>query len=366
MKLGIIGLTNTGKTTLFNALTKIGASTSAHLFSTTKPNIGIVSVPDERLNKLSEIFKPKKTTPAFIEFVDIAGLVKGSGRGEGIGNKFLIYIREVDALVQVVRCFNDENVAYVENNIDPIRDMGTINLELIVSDLEAVEKRIEAIEKKIRNIEPREKIEADILKKIKEGLEEEKPARNIGLNENEIKQIKSLGLLTLKPVIYCANISEEDLGKGDQDSEFVSKIKDYAIKDNSEVISVCAKIEEEISQLEPEDKEIFMKEMGINELSINKLVRTSYHLLGYISFLTSGPDEVRAWTIKKGDKAPVAAGKIHSDIERGFIRAETISFSAFMEAGGSFAKAKEKGLLRSEGKEYIVSDGDIIDFRFNV
>jgi GTP-binding protein YchF len=366
MKLGIIGLTNTGKTTLFNALTKVGASTSAHLFSTTKPNIGIVAVPDERLDRLSEIFKPKKTIPAYIEFVDIAGLAKGSVKGEGIGNKFLTYIREVDALIQVVRCFIDENVAYAEENIDPARDIGIINLELIISDLDAVEKRIDSIEKKARNVDPREKQEAEILKKIKDGLEEEIPARNIGLSENEIKIIKSLGLLTLKPVIYCANISEDDIGKAGGDSGLVSKIREYLKDDSAEVFSVCAKIEEEISQLDSEDKETFMQELGISELSINKLVRASYHLLGYISFLTCGPDEVRAWTIRKGDRAPAAAGKVHSDIERGFIRAETIAFSSFMEAGGSFVKAKEKGLLRSEGKEYVVKDGDIIDFRFNV
>ncbi|MDD5659011.1 MAG: redox-regulated ATPase YchF [Actinomycetota bacterium] len=366
MKLGIIGLTNTGKTTLFNALTKVGASTSTYLFSTAKPNIGVVAVPDERLDKLSEIFKPKKTTPAYVEFVDIAGLTKGSGKSEGIGNKFLTYIREVDALIHVVRCFTDENIAYEEKDINPIRDIQTINFELIISDLELVEKRMESIGKKTRNIEPGEKFEAEILKRIKTGLEEEIPARNLSLDESEIKQIKSLGLLTLKPVIYCANISEKDLAAKSQDFELVIKIKDYAKKENSEVISVCAKIEEEISQLNPEDKEVFMNEMKISELSINKLVRASYSLLGYISFLTAGPDEVRAWTIKKGDKAPAAAGKIHSDIERGFIRAEIVAFSDFMDAGGSFAKAKQKGLLRSEGKEYVVEDGNIIEFRFNV
>ncbi len=382
MKLGLIGLANSGKTTLFNALTKGNAATSTHLFSTTKPNIGTVSIPDERLEKLTEIFKPKKTTPAYIEFVDIAGLVKGSGSGEGVGNKFLVNIREVDALVHVVRCFKNASIASAENDpendLDPSRDIETVNLELIISDLEIIEKRITSIEKKTRNVLQHEKLEREILLKLKSGLEDGTPARNINLTENEIKLIKSFCLLSLKPVIYCANISEEDLENKNTGaecepgheplcgSECALKVMGFAEKEGAPTISVCARIEEEISHLDPADKVTFMEEMNIKESGLGKLIKASYKLLGLISFLTAGTDEVRAWTIKKDEKAPTAAGKIHSDIERGFIRAETVSFTVFMEAGGSFVKAREKGLLRSEGKDYIVSDGDIIDFRFNV
>jgi GTP-binding protein YchF len=365
MKLGIIGLTNVGKTTLFNAITKSDIATNKSLFSTINPNIGIVAVPDERLNRLTEIFKPKKTIPAYIEFVDIAGLVKGSGRGEGMGNKFLVQLREVDALIHVIRFFEDADVAHVESSLDPIRDMETINLELIVADLESVEKRLESIEKSSRTIDQKTKAEAEILQKIKLSLEKEIPARNIDLSSEEIKIIKSLGLLTFKPVIYLANLSENNIGKDISETQSLLDLKQFSEKDNSEMITVSAKIENELSQLNAEDREMFMSELGINQSGLEQLIRISYRLLGLISFLTAGTDEVRAWTIKKGTNAPAAAGKVHSDIERGFIRAETIPYDAFIEAG-SFVKAKEKGLMRSEGKAYIVNDGDIIDFRFNV
>ncbi len=366
MKLGIIGLTNSGKTTLFNALTKACAPTSVHLFSTSRPNIGIVAVPDERLTQLSHIFSPKKTTSAYIEFVDIAGLTRSIAGIDGKVNQFFSHIREVDALLHIVRCFSDENIAHVEKTVNPARDIGILNLELIISDLGSVENRITSIKKQPRNTDPKLKQELEILNSIKPVLEQEIPARNIGLSMEDLKIIKSLNLLTLKPVIYCANISEEDLSvKSVQTEGFLDDINEIANMDNSEVINVCAKIEEEISILETEDKDVFMSELGIMQSGLDQLVEASYKILGLISFLTAGPDEVRAWTIKKGDKASRAAGKIHSDIERGFIRAETIPYPVFMEIR-SFVKAKEKGLVRSEGKEYVVNDGDIIDFRFNV
>jgi ribosome-binding ATPase len=370
MKLGLIGLKNTGKTTLFNALTRADAATSSHAFSGSKPNIGRVNVPDERLEKLAEIFKPKKLTPAFVEFVDIAGLSKSSDNTEPGGNKFLIHIREVDALVHVVRYFDipddtsdNENM---DNGHDLLKDIEAVNLELIISDMEAAEKRIETIEKKTRLVSTEEKFECSILKKIYAGLENGAPSRNTDLNETELKAIKSLGLLTLKPVIYCINIAEKDLSEKEPEPGQIKNVREYARKENSEAITVCAKIEEEISRLDPEDRALFLKELNIGQSGLDKLIKASYGTLGYISFLTTGADEVRAWTIKNGDKALKAAGKIHSDIERGFIRAETISYPAFMDSGCSFVKAREKGLLRSEGKEYIVKDGDIIDFKFNV
>ncbi len=355
MKLGIIGLTGSGKTTLFNSFSKAGDAGSRNISAGKKPNIKLVPVPDERLEKLEQIFKPRKKTPAYIEFVDIAGLEKNGG---GAGNQFLPDIRKVDALVHVVKCYDTSPDT-------PLEDIETINLELIVSDLDCVEKRIKAIEKQSRNVNALVKAEAEILKMVREVMENGQPARNAGLLPDEIKVIKSMGLLTLKPVIYCANIAEKDLGKSEEELAFIKDIRQYALKEKSEVLFICAKIEEELSQLEQDDKEVFMQELGIKESSLDKLVKSSYKILGFISFLTAGPDEVRAWTIKKGDKAPVAASVIHSDIERGFIRAETISFDKFMEVG-SFKVAREKGLLRSEGKQYAVNDGDIIDFRFNV
>jgi len=368
MKLGITGLKNSGKTTLFNALTKAGAPTSSNLYMSAKPNIGAVAVPDERLAKLAEIFKPKKTTSAYIEFVDIAGFSKvSSGPDSKAGNQFFSHIREVDALVHVIRCFVfGDAVLSDENRIDPERDISALNIELIVSDLELVENRIANILKQPRNTDQRLKQELEVLNIIKTVLENEIPARNAGLKDDELKLIKSLNLLTLKPVIFCANIHEKHLSGNNQNMQGIREaVEKISNTDNPEIISVCAQIEEEISLLEGDDKEIFMKELGIERSGLQKLVEASYRVLGLISFLTAGPDEVRAWTIKKGDKAPKAAGKIHSDIERGFIRAETVPYPVFMQAG-SFIKAKEKGLMRAEGKEYVINDGDIIDFRFNV
>ncbi len=364
MKLGLIGLNNTGKTTLFNALTR-GSAAVGNYFSSSKPNIGKVPIPDKRLDELSAIFNPKKTTPAFIEFVDIAGIASGPVGGRRSGNSFLIDVREVDALVHVIDFFSDEAITYYKNN-NSFSCVETINIELIISDLELIEKRIESIERKKRFKDGPEKTEMEILVKIKDTLDKGLPARNLDLSENENRVIKSFNLLTLKPVIYCINIAEKYLKNDICEPAFINGMREFAEKDGCLVIAVCAKIEEEISRLEPEYKEVFMKDMNIEESGLDKLIKASYKLLGFISFLTAGPDEVRAWTIKKNEKAPKAAGKIHSDIERGFIRAETVSFADFMESGGSFLKAKEKGLMRSEGKDYIVKDGDIIDFRFNV
>jgi GTP-binding protein YchF len=368
MKLGIIGLKNSGKTTLFNALTRACAPTSSNPYMSAKPNIGAVAVPDERLEKLTEIFKPKKTTPAYIEFVDIAGFSKVSfGPDSKAANQFFSHIREVDALVHVIRCFvSGDAVLNDENKIDPSRDISALNIELIVSDLEIVENRIANILKQPRNTDLRLKQELEVLNIIKSVLENEKPARNASLKNDELKLIRSLNLLTLKPLIFCANIQEKHLSKNNQNPKGIHEaVEKISNNDNPEIISVCAKIEEEISLLEGDDKKIFMKELGIELSGLEKLVEASYKVLGLISFLTAGPDEVRAWTIKKGDKAPKAAGKIHSDIERGFIRAETVPYPVFMQTG-SFIKAKEKGLMRAEGKEYVINDGDIIDFRFNV
>jgi len=357
MKLGIIGLTASGKTTLFNSLSKAKETGNNNIYSGKSLNVKTVPVPDERLDKLEGIFNPKKKTPAYIEFVDIAGLEKN---GKGAGNKFLVNIREVDALVHVVKCYDILSGS-------PLKDIETIDLELIISDLESIEKRINSINRHKRITSLREKKEREILEKISEGMESGRAARNMGLMPDEIKIIRSMGLLTLKPVIYCANIAEDDMGKDEGELPFLNEIRDYAQKEDSEFLTVCAGMEEEVSSLEPEDREAFtfMKDLGINESALDKLVRSSYRILGLISFLTVGPDEVRAWTIKRGDKAPAAASIIHSDIERGFIRAETISFDTFISLG-SFLKAKEKGLLRSEGKQYMVNDGDIMDFRFNV
>lgn len=364
MKLGLIGLNNTGKTTLFNALTRSRAAVGGY-FSSSKPNIGKVPIPDKRLEELSAIFNTKKTTPALIEFVDIAGITPGMGNDHRSGNKFLIDMREVDALVHVVDFFSDEALLGYTNN-NSLACIETINIELIISDLELIEKRIESIEKKKRFKDGPEKTEMEILVKIKDKLDKGEPARNLSLSANEHMVIKSFNLLTLKPVIYSINLAEEYLKMNADEYSFIKNLREFAEKEGSMVISLCAKMEEEISRLEPEYKDIFMKDMNIEESGLDKLIKASYEILGFISFLTAGTDEVRAWTIKKNEKAPKAAGKIHSDIERGFIRAETVSFKDFKGAGGSFLKAKEKGLMRSEGKGYIVKDGDIIDFRFNV
>lgn len=364
MKLGIVGLPNVGKSTLFNAITKAGAESANYPFCTIDPNIGIVAVPDERLDKLAEMYNPKKVTPTAIEFLDIAGLVKGASKGEGLGNKFLSHIREVDAIVHVVRCFDDGNIVHVEGSVDPARDIETINLELIFSDLEAIEKRIEKTRKQMKSGDKKYQTELEILERIKATLEKGLPLRSMEFDSDEQEYVKQLFLLTGKPVLYCANISEEGISTVDE-NPYIAKVKEIAEKENSEVIIVCARVEEEISQLDDEEKEMFLEELGLEESGLDKLIKASYKLLGLISFLTAGEQEVRAWTIVQGTKAPQAAGKIHSDFERGFIRAEIIAYDDLMKCG-SYAAAREQGLVRSEGKEYVMQDGDVTLFRFNV
>ena len=364
MKLGIVGLPNVGKSTLFNAITKAGAEAANYPFCTIDPNVGIVTVPDERLDVLTKMYNSKKTVYATIEFVDIAGLVKGASKGEGLGNKFLSHIREVDAIIHVVRCFEDTNVVHVEGNIEPIRDIDTINIELILADLDIVDKRIERTRKMLKG-DKKYQLELDTLLKIKAGLEAEKCVRLLDLSDEEKESIKEVSLITDKPVIYAANVSEDDFINGIDNNPFVQKVKELANKENSAVLPISAKIEAEISELEDDEKKAFLEELGINESGLDRLIKASYDLLGLISYLTAGEPETRAWTIKKGTKAPQAAGKIHTDFERGFIRAEVISYDDLI-ASGSMVAAKEKGLVRSEGKEYVFKDGDITLFRFNV
>ena len=363
MKIGIVGLPNVGKSTMFNSITKAGAECANYPFCTIEPNVGVVGVPDERLDELTKMYNPQKTTHAVIEFVDIAGLVKGASKGEGLGNKFLSHIRETDSICEVVRCFDDSNVVHVDGSVDPIRDIETINLELIFADIETVTKRIDKARKNLK-ADKKYQQEIDLLEKIKENLENGISARAIDFSEEEQEMVKEMFLLTTKPILYIANISEEQLENAEND-ELVKKVKEYAAKEKAEVIPLCVKIEEELSGMEDNDKQEMLEALGLEESGLDKVIKKSYDLLGLMSFLTAGEPEVRAWTIKKGTKAPQAAGKIHSDIERGFIKAEVVSYNDLIKEG-SMINAKEKGLVRSEGKEYVMQDGDIVLFKFNV
>ena len=365
MKLGIVGLPNVGKSTLFNSLTKAGAESANYPFCTIDPNVGVVPVPDERLNVLTKMYNSKKTVPAVIEFVDIAGLVKGASKGEGLGNQFLANIREVDAIVHVVRCFEDANVIHVDGSVDPLRDIETINFELIFSDIEILDRRIDKNKRAANNNKEIAK-EVAFMQRIKEHLESGKLAITFEVDgEDEEAWIADYNLLTRKPVIFAANVSEDDLADDGESNTYVKTVKEYAAEYGSEVFAVCAQLEQEISELEDDEKQEFLEDLGLSESGLDKLIRASYSLLGLISYLTSGEDETRAWTIKRGTKAPQAAGKIHTDFERGFIRAEVVNYKDLVE-NGSMVAAREKGLVRSEGKEYIVQDGDVILFKFNV
>ncbi len=365
MKLGIVGLPNVGKSTLFNSLTKAGAESANYPFCTIDPNVGVVTVPDERLKLLGDLYQSKKVTPAVIEFVDIAGLVKGASKGEGLGNQFLANIREVDAIVHVVRCFEDSNVIHVDGNVDPIRDIETINLELIFSDIEILDRRIAKVSKQARMDKVAGK-EYELLKRVKEHLEEGKLAISFEVTEeDEVAWFTDYNLLTAKPVIFAANVAEEDLADDAAGNEMVNRVRAFAAENGSEVFAICAQIEEEISELDDDEKSMFLEDLGLKESGLDKLIKASYHLLGLISFLTSGEDETRAWTIKVGTKAPQAAGKIHTDFERGFIRAEVVNYQDLLDCK-TLAAAKEKGLVGLEGKDYVVKDGDVILFRFNV
>ena len=366
MKLGIVGLPNVGKSTLFNAITNAGAQSANYPFCTIEPNIGVVDVPDIRLTELAKIHEPNKITPASIEFVDIAGLVKGASKGEGLGNKFLSNIREVDAIVHVVRCFEDGDIIHVEGSIDPKRDIETIDLELILSDMDMVDKRLDKTAKMIKS-DKKYQTEYDFLQKLKQTLDSGKSARSMEMDENERELLLGIALLSSKPIIYAANLSESDFAnKNIEQNENLNIVKEIAAKENAEVLPICAQTEADISEMDNDEKVMFLSDLGLTESGLDRLIKSSYHLLGLISYLTAGKPEVRAWTITKGMKAPQAAGKIHTDFERGFIRAEVISYDDFMANGGSMTAAKEKGQVRLEGKDYVVNDGDIVLFRFNV
>lgn len=364
MKLGVVGLPNVGKSTLFNAITKAGAESANYPFCTIEPNVGIVDVPDERLYKLAALYNSKKITPTQIEFVDIAGLVKGASRGEGLGNKFLSNIRECDAIVHVVRCFDDTNITHVDGSIDPVRDMDTINIELILADLETAQKRYDKALNMRKSGDKKYDAEAALIKRIIEQLESEKPVRTMEFDDEEKAFVNNMFLLTDKPVIYVANIKEDDIANG-EDLPYVLKVKERAKEENADVCVISAKIEEDLAMLDPEEREVFLSDLGLTESGLSKLVKACYRLLGLISYLTAGEKETRAWTIVKGTKAPQAAGKIHTDFEKGFIRAEIVDYDVLLELG-SFNAAKEKGKVRSEGKEYVIKDGDVVLFRFNV
>ncbi len=361
---GIVGLPNVGKSTLFNAITKAGAEAANYPFCTIDPNVGIVEVPDERLNKLTELVTPQKTVPTAFEFTDIAGIVEGASKGEGLGNKFLAHIREVDAICQVVRCFEDENITHVSGKVNPIDDIEVINLELILADLESVDKRIGRVEKMARQKDKEAEAEFAVLSKLKEAFEAEKPARSIGLTDDERELIRGMHLLTIKPMLYVANVAEDEIVDADENPH-VQAVREFAEKDDAEVIVVSARIEEELAVLDDDEKEIFLEDLGIKEAGLDLLIRATYDLLGLATYFTAGEKEVRAWTFKKGMKAPQCAGIIHTDFERGFIRAETVAYDDLLEAG-SMQAAKEAGKVRAEGKEYVVQDGDIMEFLFNV
>lgn len=361
---GIVGLPNVGKSTLFNAITQAGAESANYPFCTIDPNVGVVEVPDKRLDKLVELVKPNNVVPTAFEFVDIAGLVAGASKGEGLGNKFLAHIREVDAIVHVVRCFSDENITHVAGKVDPISDIGTINLELILADIESVEKRLERSRKNLKSGDKKIGQEVEVLERLKEALYEDKPARSVDLTDDEKLLVRELHLLTMKPVLYAANVSEDEVANA-EDNEYVQRVREFAAAEGAEVVPISAKVESEIAELEGEDKEMFLEELGLSESGLDRLINAAYKLLGLYTYFTAGVQEVRAWTIRQGTKAPQAAGVIHSDFERGFIRAEVVSYDD-LAAAGSMAAVRERGQLRLEGKEYVVRDGDVMHFRFNV
>ena len=364
LEVGIVGLPNVGKSTLFNAITKAGAEAANYPFCTIEPNIGVVDVPDDRLPRLAEIYNSKRILPTAMRFVDIAGLVKGAAQGEGLGNKFLAHIRQVDAVVQVIRCFDDENITHVEGHLDPLRDIEIINTELCLADLETLDKRQERVQKQLKTGDKKIQAELLVLEKIRELLEQALPARRVNLTEDEEPLIRDLNLLTLKPVLYVANVGEDEV-TAVEDNPYVKRLREYALSEKAETITISAKLEAEIAELSGQEAQDFLLELGLGESGLDKLIKSSYKLLGLITFLTAGPQETRAWTITKGTKAPQAASKIHSDIERGFIRAEIVSFTDLV-AASSYNAAREKGLVRVEGKEYIMQDGDLTNFRFNV